>query len=96
MNREELLKRLSAADFYAIDLHLYLNTHPEDRDAINKYNAVVTEAQELRREFENTFGMLNAHTSKSKCPWQWIEDPWPWQYQFNFTLAGDDDNVVVR
>jgi spore coat protein JB len=95
MNRDELLRRLSALDFYAIDLHLYLNTHPDDRDALNKYNAVVAEAQELRREYENMCGML-LMGQPSKYPWQWIENPWPWQYQFNFTLAGDDDNVVVR
>ncbi|MGE5495924.1 MAG: spore coat protein CotJB [Burkholderiales bacterium] len=96
MSRDEMLKRLSALDFYAIDLHLYLNTHPDDCDAINKYNAVVTEANELRREFESMYGMLSAHSATSRCPWQWIENPWPWQYQFNFTLAGDDDNVDIR
>jgi spore coat protein JB len=96
MNRDELLRRLSALDFYAIDLHLYLNTHPDDRDALNKYNAVIAEAQELRKEYESMYGLLSAHTVTNKFPWQWIENPWPWQYQFNFTLAGDDDNVVVR
>jgi spore coat protein JB len=95
MSRDELLKRLSALDFYAIDLHLYLNTHPNDCDAINKYNAVVTEAGDLRKQFENAYGPLSMRTP-SRCPWQWIENPWPWQYQFNFTLGGDDDDVVIR
>lgn len=95
MSRDEMLKQLTALDFYAIDLHLYLNTHPDDKDAINKYNAVVTEAKALRAEYESMYGPLMMN-QPSKCPWQWIDNPWPWQYQFNFTLAGDDDNVVVR
>lgn len=90
MNRDEMLKKLTALDFYVIDLHLYLNTHPTDRDAILKYNAVVKEANALRQEYQEQFGMLMAGSTASKCPWQWIEEPWPWQYQFNFDLAGDD------
>lgn len=90
MNRDEMLKRLSALDFYIIDLHLYLNTHPNDRDAIMKYNAVVKEANALRQEYQEQYGMLMAGSTTSKCPWQWIENPWPWQYKFNFDLAGDD------
>lgn len=95
MSRDEMLRQLSALDFYSIDLHLYLNTHPDDRDALNKYNAVVTEAGALRREFENMYGPL-MQNQPGRLPWQWIDNPWPWQYQFNFTLAGDDDNVAIR
>ncbi len=89
MSRDEMLRKLSALDFYIIDLHLYLNTHPDDKEAIMKYNAVVKEAQTLRQEFQEQYGMLTAG-SVTKYPWQWIENPWPWQYQFNFDLAGED------
>lgn len=30
-NRNELLKQLTALDFMAVDLQLYLDTHPNDR-----------------------------------------------------------------
>jgi len=90
MNRDEMLRKLSALDFYAIDLHLYLNTHPDDAEAINKYNAVVTEANAMRKQYESMYGPLTANMA-SKVPWQWIQNPWPWQYKFNFTLAGDDE-----
>ncbi len=95
MSKDEMLRQLSALDFYVIDLNLYLNTHPDDRDAINKYNAVVREAAAMRKEFESQYGPLSPQF-ESKVPWQWIDNPWPWQYQFNFTLTGDDENVVVR
>jgi spore coat protein JB len=90
MSRDEMLRQLSALDFYTIDLHLYLNTHPGDQDALTKYNAVVTEANAMRKQYESMYGPLTANTVTDKAPWQWIENPWPWQYQFNFTLAGDD------
>lgn len=90
MNRDELLKKLSAIDFYLIDLHLYLNTHPTDREAIMQYNALVAEAKQLRSEYEQHYGMLLANNSMSRYPWQWIDNPWPWQKKFNFELSGDD------
>ena len=90
MNRDELLQSLTAADFFIIDLGLYLNTHPDDREAVAKYNEMVRKAKELRNQYEEEFGMLMVGATESKCPWQWVEDPWPWQYEFNFELRGDD------
>lgn len=90
MNRDELLKRLSAIEFYLIDLHLFLNTHPTDREAIMQYNTMVEEAKKLRAEYERQYGMLLQNNSESGYPWQWIDNPWPWQKQFNFELGGDD------
>ncbi len=90
MNRDEMLRKLTALDFYLVDLQLYLNTHPTDRDALAKFNAIAAEANALRQEYENMFGPLTSFRSASKYPWQWINNPWPWQYQFNFTLTGDD------
>ena len=43
MNQEELLKSLMELDFIAVDLGLFLNTHPDDSDAIAAYNHVITE-----------------------------------------------------
>lgn len=90
MTREEILKKLSAVDFYLIDLHLYLDNHPNDREAIMQYNAMVAQAKQLRDEYERQYGMLLANNSMSGYPWQWIDNPWPWQKQFNFDLTGDD------
>lgn len=88
VNRDELLKVITALDFFAIDLHLYLNTHPTDREAIQKYNTVVKRVSELREQYHKSFGMLSPNTT-SDYPWQWIEEPWPWQSKFNFELAGE-------
>lgn len=89
MNRDELLQKITALDFYMIDLNLYLNTHPNDAEAINLYNRVGRDARTLREEYEKMYGMLSPNTT-SKVPWQWIENPWPWQAEFNFELSGEN------
>ena len=89
MSRDELLQKISALDFYIIDMNLYLNTHPNDNEAIMMYNYCVKQVKELREEYNRLYGMLLAGSSVSRQPWQWIENPWPWQKDFNFRLKGD-------
>ncbi|AYD41180.1 spore coat protein CotJB [Clostridium fermenticellae] len=85
VNKKELLKQISAVDFVLVDLHLYLNTHPSDCDAISKYNSISVEANRLKQNYEKYFGPL-AYGAYSECPWQWMDEPWPWEYEANFRL----------
>ena len=48
MDRENLLKRLTMLDFMAVDMQLFLDTHPDDTNAIAKYNSIIREADNLR------------------------------------------------
>ena len=79
MNRERLLNEIMAVDFSIIELNLYLDTHPNDRNALMLYNNNVMRSRMLRQRFESMYGPLNALMSTSKYPWQWIERPWPWE-----------------
>ena len=90
MNHDDLLKKLMALDFVAVDLALFLNTHPDDCEALAKYNETLAEANTLRSEYEECFGPLYSFRSMSDYPWQWMEDPWPWQYSFNFKMPSEE------
>ena len=48
-SRRELLKKIQAADFYAYDLQLYLNTHPNCAKALKEYSDAVNESCELKK-----------------------------------------------
>jgi spore coat protein JB len=78
MNREKLLREVMAADFTVIDLNLYLDTHPNNQRAISIYNASVQRAKMLRANYERMYGPLTPMFF-SKCPFNWINEPWPWQ-----------------
>ncbi|GHU51435.1 hypothetical protein AGMMS49975_04800 [Clostridia bacterium] len=55
---DSLLRRLTTLDFMTTDIGLYINTHPNDEDAIKTYNEFVTEAKAVREEYENKNGPL--------------------------------------
>lgn len=77
-SRQSLLKKVQEADFFALDLQLYLNTHPTCERALMLYKETIREADELRREYEEKYGPLTAARSSAKTPWQWSKNPWTW------------------
>ncbi len=79
--REELLKCIMAFDFAAIEMNLYLDTHPFDMCAINLHNYYVTHGKALRDQYERLYGPITANSPHSRYPWKWIESPWPWEQQ---------------
>lgn len=77
--RERMLRRLSAVEFAAHELHIYLDTHPNDTSAGAALNEYDRQAAVLRKEFEEKFGPLTPGDDGNR--WAWIADPWPWNNQ---------------
>ncbi len=77
--RAALLNKLNAYSFAAYDWNLYLDTHPNDKDAIAMFRKMTDKANDLRHEYEAKFGPLTASASKDMERWNWLDDPWPWE-----------------
>lgn len=75
-NHAELCKKLAAADFALWDLHLYLDTHPGDLNAVGVCNKLQKNAAMLRAEYEAACGKLTAADGHGV---EWLCDPWPWE-----------------
>ncbi len=76
--REILLKKLSTYSFATFDLHLYLDTHPNDKEIAQKLEDYRVKAIELRNEFESKYGPLTISQDNANR-WAWIQNPWPWE-----------------
>lgn len=76
--RDELLRKVQAAEFAVYDLLLYLDTHPCCQKALTLYKEKCAEAKKLRTQYEENFGPLTPCASSPKTPWQWIKNPWVW------------------
>lgn len=75
-----LLQQLQEIDFVLVELNLYLDTHPNDPQALQQFNQLVQQRWTLAQRYEENYGPLqNLGRSYSRQPWQWIETPWPWQ-----------------
>lgn len=75
-----LMEELQSIDFALVELNLYLNTHPNDANAVNEYNHYVQESNKLRQKIESIYGpMRNFGNSYAGYPWNWSDPPWPWE-----------------
>ncbi len=78
--RRELLLRIMELEFAAIDLNLFLDTHPGDQRALADYNAIAQELSRARAAYESLYGPLMPFgQAVSEGTWRWIEEPWPWE-----------------
>ncbi|TYR80795.1 spore coat protein CotJB [Priestia megaterium] len=76
----EDLKEIQAIDFVLVELTLYLDTHPNDYEAMKQFNECAQRSQQLKRDFEVKFGPLQQYgNSYTDANWSWGTAPWPWQ-----------------
>lgn len=78
--RKKLLTRLSSIQFSMVETRLFLDTHPDDIDALEMYEKYKKKYMALVEEYEKEYGplTLNGHNSDD-----WIQNPWPWDNEFN-------------
>lgn len=77
MNREQLLKRLSAIQFALWETHVFLDTHKGDPDAMKMHETYLKKYKALAEEYEKQFGPLTLSGQNSD---EWLQNPWPWDY----------------
>lgn len=82
-NRRQLLGFLNEVSFAAYEALLYLDTHPEDQEAMEyfrKYNMLRNRALAAYAE---KYGPLTlANIDDRECgSWEWTMQPWPWELE---------------
>ncbi len=76
--REKALKTLSAAQFAAHEMNLYLDTHANERKAFEVYKKYLSTEKAARENYVKNFGPLRAADSYGDTSFEWVNSPWPW------------------
>lgn len=81
MNEQaELLTYVDALTFAMIDLNLYLDVYPNDREALELFNQYRMQVDEYTKKYESKYGPLElTSNSLNTFPWAWDNAPWPWE-----------------
>ena len=76
-----LLRRIQEVQFTTLELNLYLNTHPDDTNALEHFNRMQAELCNLKRQYEEQYGpLVNFGFGVNKGnTWRWALQPWPWE-----------------
>lgn len=76
-DKERLLRELMQLDFAINDFALYLDTHPENSDALQKHKEFSNKYNMLKEEYQRKYGPLTIYFGSNR--WDWIDEPWPWE-----------------
>lgn len=79
---DTILTQLQTLDFAVTELALYLDTHREDREALELYRAYQQMYEKVRAQYQQSCGPLN-HMRPEDGEYRWLDDPWPWEYCAN-------------
>ena len=76
------LTELQTMAFMIQELALYLDTHRDDKEALEVYRTFQKMYEQGREVYEKECGPLN-HMSVTDGEYRWLDDPWPWEYAKN-------------
>ena len=79
MNQKELYEWKMMLGFCAVDMMLYLDTHPDDEEALNYFNQCNTLYNAAKQSYQEQFGLLNAFSEQERFSWDWNTAPMPWE-----------------
>lgn len=80
-DRDQLLYEYGKMCFAALDIQLFLDTHPFNSEALTAHSHYCRTAAVIKDEYEMKYGPLVACDATIANSWEWIDGPWPWEYK---------------
>ena len=77
------MSELQTLAFAVQELALYLDTHRDDREAMELYRSYQKMYKECVEEYMKKCGPMNHTTPSDSNEYEWLNDPWPWEYSKN-------------
>lgn len=77
--KDELLVDIGQYSFMMHDVNLYLDVHPNNREALNKFIEYQNMVNDLITKYERKYGPLCVKGNISNnIPFEWENTSWPW------------------
>ena len=81
MSKAALLHEISKVDFAVVEMTLYLDTHPHEREAIAYLNHYVKLKNQLEKEYSYKYEPMSVSLAceSDDNKWMWALAPMPWE-----------------
>lgn len=77
--KQALMHKIQMYAFTAHECALYLDCHPNNRNALKKYSEAVKMLNETVSTYEGLYGELSQNRLTAENGWNWVKGTWPWQ-----------------
>jgi len=77
----EMARQIQEIDFAIIDLNLFLDTHPNCKEALELFTELCATSKSLKNDYQAKYGPLYATKSSRNTPFEWVGAcyKWPWE-----------------
>ena len=79
VSKKRLMREIMEVDFVLKELNLFLDTHPDNRHALEKFQRYEILSAKLKEEYQKMFGPLTPSVNGNLESWEWLCGPWPWE-----------------
>ena len=79
MSQNDMLRRIMELEFATTDLNLYLDNHPDNKEALEMFTKLCAMLKSLEYDYSKLYEPLTACDSKNQTPFQWVQTAWPWK-----------------
>jgi len=77
--RKELFSWINKVSFMAYDMALYLDTHPDDQQALAFFQKYEQMRRQALASYAAQFGPLTLDSVNNEEHWHWATQPQPWE-----------------
>ena len=77
------MSELQVLGFALHDLALYLDTHRDDKEALEVYRTYQKIYHDAMMQFNDQQTSINHSIPNNNESYDWLNDPWPWEYHGN-------------
>lgn len=77
--KEQMFYDIGIVDFVVVELTEYLDTHPDDKEALEYFNHYSRIRNQMAAEFSQRYFPLTVNYANCSNKWSWGAAPLPWE-----------------
>ena len=77
--QQRMLNDIGIVDFTLVELMLFLDTHPENQEAMEHFNHYTKIKNKMMKDFSQMYYPLVKEHADSTNMWRWGDAPLPWE-----------------
>lgn len=85
-DRAKALLRVQTTGFAIDEAALFLDTHPQDKQALDFYHKTIEEYNRAVENYVSNFGPINVNQVRSHDTWSWTRGCMPWEAECNVEI----------
>ncbi len=83
MSQGAMFQSIRELSFVMDELRLYLDTHPNNKEALSMFISTMKSRHDLIADYTNKYGPIDSYYINSDGTWSWINEPMPWTPEAN-------------